>query len=220
MTRETNAQVDIVKRRGRPKRRPDDTQCEAIVTCARRLFVKAGYGATTTEDIAAACKISKQTLYRLFPGKAALFVAVVAALRQKWLDLPRKDDDQPLSETLAQIFMIDISDQADQERGDVIRLVLAEGQNFPELAEILKQHGSEFSRGQLADWLALRCAEGRLKMRNTMAMAQILMDMVFGAIIMKNLGDMEWAAGEQRRAHIRECIDIFLHGVSAADPKP
>jgi len=33
---------------------------------------------------------------------------------------------------------------------------------------------------------------------------------------MKNIGDMDWPAGEQRRNHIRDCIDIFLHGVTAA----
>jgi TetR/AcrR family transcriptional repressor of mexJK operon len=202
-----------IQRRGRPKCVPDNAQCDLIVNCARRLFVKKGYGATTTDDIAAECKISKQTLYRLFSGKAALFRAVVETHRQKWLALPRADDNLPMAESLAQIFMVDISDEADEERVDVIRLVLAEGRNFPELAEILKQYGSEFSRAALAGWLALQCTRGRLKPQDTVATAQILMDMVFGAIIMKNVGDMDWPAGEQRRNHVRNCIDIFLHGV-------
>lgn len=210
--------AETAKGRGRPKCMPDAKQCDVIVNCARGLFVKKGYGATTTEDIAAACRISKQTLYRLFPGKAALFAAVVEAHRQKWLDLPKGDDDLPLAERLAQIFMIDISDEADRERVDVIRLVLAEGRNFPELAEILTRHGAEFSRAQLADWLAKQTARGRLKPGNNAARAHILLDMVFGAIIMKNVGDMDWPAGERRRAHIRGCIDIFLHGVCAGQP--
>lgn len=216
--REKEKMPDIAKGRGRPKCMPDDVQCNLIVDCARRLFVKKGYGATTTEDIAASCRISKQTLYRLFPGKAALFAAVVKAHRQKWLDLPRDDDDLPLAETLARIFMVDISDQEDQERIDVIGLVLAEGRNFPELAEILNQHGSKFCRSQLADWLAKQIARGRLKSRDAMKMAQILIDMVFGAVIMKNVGEMDWPAGEQRRTHIRDCIDIFLNGVVVAGP--
>jgi TetR/AcrR family transcriptional repressor of mexJK operon len=211
-----NTQTGGARGRGRPKCIPDSTQFDLIVNCARRLFVKKGYGATTTDEIAAECKISKQTMYRLFPGKAALFAAVVEAHRQKWLNLPRDDDDQPLAQTLAQIFMIDISDEADQERVDVIRLVLAEGRNFPELAAILKEHGAEFSRTQLAAWLARQCAAGRLQMRNTIGMAQILLDMVFGAILIKNIGDIDWPAGEQRRNLIRDCIDIFLHGVATA----
>ena len=98
--------------RGRPKCTPDDVQCHSIVNGARRLFVKKGYGATTTDDIAAECKISKQTLYRLFPGKAALFAAAVAAISLKCLDLPREDDDLPLADSLALIFMADVSEEA------------------------------------------------------------------------------------------------------------
>lgn len=208
--------MGAAKKRGRPKCMPDAAQSGMIVNCARQLFVKKGYGATTTDDIAAACRISKQTLYRLFPGKAALFEAVVAAHRPKWVDLPRDDDDVNLADALAQIFMVDISDQADQERVDVIRMVLAEGRNFPELVEIQKRHGVAFSRDQLAHWLARQSSLGRLKRRNMTEMAQILMDMVFGAIIMKNIGEMDWPAGAKRRIHIRECIDIFLHGLAAA----
>jgi hypothetical protein len=41
----------------------------------------------------------------------------------------------------------------------------------------------------------------------------MLLDMVFGAIITKSIGDLEWPAGEQRRKHIVNCIDVFLNGV-------
>jgi TetR/AcrR family transcriptional repressor of mexJK operon len=199
--------------RGRPKCVPDDALYDMIVNGARRLFVKKGYGATTTDDIAAECRISKQTLYRLFPGKSALFVAVIAALSQKCLDLPRDDDDLPLADTLARIFMADISEEEERERVEILRLVIAEGRNFPELTDILKRHGLEFSRAELADWLTRQCARGRLKAGDMTALAQMLIDMVFGAITLRNVGALEWPGAEQRRAHIRNCIDVFLHGV-------
>jgi TetR/AcrR family transcriptional repressor of mexJK operon len=198
--------------RGRPKCMPDDAQCCMIVSNARRLFVQKGYGATTTDDIAAECKISKQTLYRLFPGKAALFAAVVSALTQKCLDLPRDDDDLPLADSLARIFMVD-REETEQERIEILRLVIVEGRHFPELADILKRHGLEVSRAELADWLTRQGARGRLKAGDMMALAQLLIDMVFGAITIRNIGDLEWPSVERRRAHIHTCIDVFLHGV-------
>ena len=70
------------RRRGRPKTAPDEHQRACIVERARQLFVANGYGRTTTEDVATACHISKQTLYRLFEGKCGLFTAVVEAHRQ------------------------------------------------------------------------------------------------------------------------------------------
>jgi len=199
-------------RRGRPKAMPDETQSSQIVSRATRLFIKHGYGATTTRDIAATCKISKQTLYRLFPCKAALFAAVIEAHREQWINLPG-DDELPLAEALAQIFRIDISDEADQERVDVIRLVLAEGRNFPELAEILIEESSGICQQQLAGWLQLQMAAGRLKPADSMKTAQILMNMVFGTVVMKHIDHMDWPGREQRRAHIRDCIQIFLHGL-------
>lgn len=199
--------------RGRPKCAPDDAQCCLIVNNARRLFVKKGYGATTTDDIAAECKISKQTLYRLFPGKAALFAAVVTAISLKCLDLPRDDDDLPLADSLACIFMVDLSEEAERERVEILRLVIVEGRNFPELSDILKRHGLEVSRAELADWLTRQCARGRLKAGDMTVLAQLLLDMVFGAITIRNIGDQEWPGAEQRRAHIHQCINVFLHGV-------
>src|ERR1700733_6795521 len=199
--------------RGRPKCVPDDTQCTPMVNGARRLFVKKGYGATTTDDIAAECKISKQTLYRLFPGKSALFAAVVSALGQKCLDLPRDDDDLPLADSLARIFMADISEEAERERVEILRLVIVEGRNCPELSDILKRHGLEFSRTELADWLTRQSARGRLKAGDMTALAQMLIDMVFGAITLGNIGGLGGPGVEQRRAHIHNCINVFLHGV-------
>jgi AcrR family transcriptional regulator len=198
--------------RGRPKCMPDDAQCRMIVNGARRLFVQKGYGATTTDDIAAECRISKQTLYRLFPGKSALFAAVVAALSQKCLDLPRDDDDLPLADSLAGIFMVD-SEEEEQKRVEILRLVIVEGRNFPELSDILKRHGLEVKRAELADWLKRQCTRGRLKPGDMTARAQLLIDMVFGAVTMRNIGDLEWPGAEQRRAHIHNCIEVFLHGV-------
>jgi TetR/AcrR family transcriptional repressor of mexJK operon len=202
-------------RRGRPKCMPDEVRCDAIVSRARHLFVKKGYGATTTDDIATACAISKQTLYRLFPGKAALFTAVVETHRQKWLDLPRDDDEQPLGETLASIFRAEISDEADQERIDVIRLVLTEGRHFPELRAILNQYGALYSQVQLSDWLARQSHLGRLRLRDPMAAAQMLLDMVFGAILRESIGRADWPTGDARRHHIHNCIELFLNGVRA-----
>jgi TetR/AcrR family transcriptional regulator, mexJK operon transcriptional repressor len=203
--------------RGRPKCVPDDAQCCMIVNGARRLFIQKGYGATTTDDIAAECKISKQTLYRLFPGKSALFAAVIAELNRNCLDLPREDDDLPLAESLARIFMVD-SEEEEQKRVDILRLVIVEGRNFPELSDILKRHGLEVKRAELADWLTRQCARGLLKPGDMMARAHLLLDMVFGAITMRNIGDMEWPGAEQRRAHIHNCIDVFLHGVCPEKP--
>ncbi len=71
-----------------------------MVPCARELFLEKGYGCTTTEDIAVKSHISKQTLYRLFPDKPAIFAAVIDGHCRTMLDLPCDYDNLPLDAAL------------------------------------------------------------------------------------------------------------------------
>src|SRR5690242_6187770 len=53
---------------------------EQIRTAAQRLFLATGYERTTMDAIAADAHVSKQTLYRYYPAKEALFVDILRAL--------------------------------------------------------------------------------------------------------------------------------------------
>jgi TetR/AcrR family transcriptional regulator, mexJK operon transcriptional repressor len=210
---------DYCKSRGRPKAFADDAQRRTILDRARRLFLLHGYGATKTEDIAAQCKISKQTLYRLFPGKSALFAAVVEANRPQWLELP-VPEDLPLQQALERIFRIDISDEEDRERLDLAQLSLTESHTHPELLEIVKECGSKYSLAALAGWLKRQEELGRIRLAgDALSTSRMLMDMVFGALAVKLFNDMDWPSGQARRAHIRYAIGVFLHGVCTAPPQ-
>ncbi len=204
---------DAGRCRGRPKTRPDAAQRRAIVEMACQLFLEKGYGATTTDEIAAACKISKQTLYRLFPGKPGLFKEVIAATRAKWLNFP-VDETLPLDAALERMFQASLDEEADRVRLGLLHLVVAEGGHFPELREAVRLCGAEVSRAELAGWLARQSARGRLKPCDPRRAANILMDMVYGAIIVKSTGEVEYPAGAERVEHIHACIQMFLHGLA------
>lgn len=204
---------DHCKHRGRPKIQADTAQRETIVGVARMLFLQKGYGATTTEDIVGQCRISKQTLYRLFPGKATLFEAVVVAGRQQWLNLP-VPDDLPLETALETIFRLDISEDEERERLQQIQMTLAEAQLYPELREIVKYCGSDQAHEQLAAWLNSQAARGTIRLAgDALATAQMLTDMVFGALLRRTIGSVEWRSGEAWRRHVKAAIGVFLHGV-------
>ena len=191
----------------------DAAQRDRIVEGARKLLLEKGYGRTTTDDVAARCRISKQTLYRHFPGKPALFTAIVDSHRQSMLALPGHYDGVPLDRALEQIFRIDIDPRADKERVALLRLVLVESQQHPELEKMLRRHGLERSRADLSKWLAAQSRLGRMSIDDADATAHILMDMIFGVAGLKDGRRIAWPSANKRQDHIRRCVAIFLSGV-------
>lgn len=211
--RATRQPKTAARQRGRPKLMPDEAQRSHIVESARDLFVERGYGRTTTDDIAARCRVSKQTLYRLFPSKQVLFAAIVDAHRQSMLALPEDYDGLPLQKALEKIFKIDIDSQADRGRVALLRMVMLESHQFPELKDILIRHGAEKAHDELRKWLAGQRKRGRIKIDDVDSAAHMLMDMIFGAVIFKASGDLTWPGAKQRSAYIRQCVSVFLNGV-------
>jgi AcrR family transcriptional regulator len=199
--------------RGRPKLRPDDAQRSLIAACARELFLQKGYGRTTTDEVAAHCRISKQTLYRLFPTKPALFAAIVDQHRQDMLALPGNYESLPLDRALEMIFRIDIDPQADKDRVALLRLVMLEVHQSPELGDIVRRHGADRSRAELAKWLMVQSASGVIIIDHPEIAARILMDMIFGPVALKAIDNFSWPGDEDRSSHIRRCIAVFLNGV-------
>lgn len=199
--------------RGRPKVMPDESQRSLIAERARELFLEKGYGRTTTDDVAARCRISKHTLYRLFPGKPALFAAIVDAHRQSVLALPGDYDELPLGEALERIFKIDIDPQADKERVALLNLVLLEARQFPELADIARRYGGDRSRAELANWLDRQCKRGRLRIDDADSAARMLIGMIYSDIVDTASGNVRWLGGKKRNDYIRRCVSVFLHGV-------
>lgn len=211
---QTRRADDAIRRpRGRPKVMSDAAQRALIVADATKLLIGNGYGRTTTDDVAAHCRISKQTLYRHFPGKHALIAAIVDSHRQSMLALPGDYGDLPLDQALEKIFKIDIEPRADRERFAFIRLAELEAPRYPELKRQLDRHGRDRSHEELSRWLADQSRRGLIAIDDADSAARILMDMIFGVFIFRGEGPFKRPGPQKRVAHIRRCVSIFLGGV-------
>ena len=71
---------------GRPSKEDAAETSNRIIDAAARLFAVQGFAATSIEQVASACSAGKDTIYRRFPSKVALFEAVVERLRTRTLD--------------------------------------------------------------------------------------------------------------------------------------
>ena len=201
------------RRRGRPKVVSDARQRDHIVETGRRLLLERGYGRTTMDEVATRARISKQTLYRFFANKSALFAAVVEEHRHSMLALPGDYDHLPIAEALKAIVRFDIGAEEDRERHALLEMAFHESVSHPEIREVILTHGVELAREDLARWLEARARREALAIDDPDTLARILMDMVFGA------GRPPPRPGETadpaaRRRQLGSCIHVFLYGVT------
>lgn len=202
--------------RGRPRLVPPAARRDEIVAVATQMFQEAGYARLTTDAVAARCRISKRTLYQLFPSKAALLTAIIDQHRARMIRLPADYDDVPLERALDLIFGNDIDEEADRERFAFLQLIFVEAVQHPEFDHISATHGKGVVLQLLGDWIAHECRRGRLHVPDPKDAACMLMDMVTGSVARGLDGRLAWAGSERRRAYVRECIRVFLNGTTAA----
>lgn len=205
-----------VKRgRGRPQARPDEVTRHLIHEAARREFVESGYAATCMEDVAARAGVSTKTLYRLIPTKAALFEGMVTArLDEFFAGIAADVVDSPDLAAALETMLIDCAGLTlDKEVLGVHRLVIAESDRFPELAQAFYKNGIQRVPVALAEWLDTQRRRGMLRLEDPKAAAGMLLGMMISepqrAAILRQ-GKPLSAAAVRERAHT--CAQLFLRG--------
>lgn len=108
-----------------------------ILAAAKRRFAANGYAATGMEGVARDARISTATLYAVFPGKADLFRAVVAAAMDDFkADLVRETRAEGEAEDRLRAFAAGYARfLCDPFARSVFRLIVAERKQFQDTAE-------------------------------------------------------------------------------------
>jgi AcrR family transcriptional regulator len=176
------------------------------------MFIEHGYERMTMDALSTRCRMSKRTIYQLFPSKQAVMKAVIEDHRAQIFGLPGDYEGMPLEEALGLIFRIDVQGEDDIQRWAVLRAIKAGASKSDELLAIIKANTADLIPHMLAAWLSEQEAQGRLKMRDPSMAAKILLDMVFGCVFDKSGRLCEWPEPEDRRIYMRECIRIFVDG--------
>lgn len=116
-------------------RRPDDRGPE-IARAALDLFVTKGFSATKLEDVARAAGVSKGLPYLYFRSKEELFKAVIVEAIGEPLVRANElvDSFDGTTEELLRALVAKFREFAESPLGGVIKLILAEAGNFPDVA--------------------------------------------------------------------------------------
>ena len=122
-------------------RRPEDRAPE-IARAALELFVTKGFAATKLEDVAKAASVSKGLPYLYFKNKEELFKAVITeAVGGPLAEASDMVDHfQGTSEQLLRELVLGFRVFEESPAGGVVKLILAEAGNFPDVARFFCSH--------------------------------------------------------------------------------
>jgi AcrR family transcriptional regulator len=209
--------------RGRPQIRSDEETRAMIFESARREFATSGFAGSSMDSVARRAGISTKTLYRLIPNKAALFEEMVTDRLDKFVSKvrlrPCQDSEIELALREALLACAELV-----LNGDVLalqRMVLAESDKFPEIAQTFYTKAMRRTVATLADWLRVEKERGLLAIGDPQIAAGILLGMLAfepqRAVLFGRKPPPTQRDIEQR---VQTCAKLFLDGALANAAAP
>ena len=200
---------------GRPDKEAAALLGQHIVDVADSLFVANGFAATSMATIASCARIGKQTLYRRYPDKAALFHEVISRRINRMLLLV---DDVRAGDPLAEVKMLGraaLANVVDPEFVTLNRIVIAESNHFPELASFAADCWASGFVGRCAELIRNAQCAGICKMGDPTAIARTFLWSLVGAPFYSALigGDALFAGEDELNDYFEMAWQLFVHGV-------
>jgi AcrR family transcriptional regulator len=202
--------------RGKGRAAQTAARREAILQAALEEFGARGFAATRLEDVARRAGVAKGTIYLYFADKDALFQDIVRTMLTPLVGKLEqlRQLDLPLRAIIEQVVAMFVTEVLETDRRNILRLVMAEGPRFPQLAEF--HYREVVSRAMDALQFLLRRAADRGEIRHPelMTFPQLVVAPALMAIIWNSL--FETFAPLDARALLRAHVDILFSEGSAA----
>lgn len=204
------------RRVGRPPKEDAAETSNRIVDTAAALFAAQGFAATSIEQVAAACSAGKDTIYRRFPSKVALFEAVVERMRVRTLERFERESESASGngdalERLERAARWFLAINLDAEMVAFKRIALSEAIVFGE-----NRH-DQWESDPLMERLVALVAEcqdaGQLSPGDPLTIAShLLHSVVFGPSNDAMMGRSTYASAEDRDRFFDRAWQLFLRG--------
>ena len=212
-------------KRPRPGRPPKDQAGDVkarILDAAQRIFLKKGFQSASLDEIAETAPASKPTIYAHFPGKEALFEAVVARVIEGLTDFEGfAPKGRSVQDKLASLG-IEVVERFIDETIGITRATIAEADRFPALSRQVHEHGRDRAAAAVSHVLSdathtlSRGAKGPFGPKRSVSTAQIFMDLILLPMIMRALmGEGAKELRSELPAFVRERVSFFLAACEA-----
>ena len=210
-------------RRGRPR----GSDSDELLEIARQTFLSSGFRGTTMDTVAARAHISKQSLYRAYPSKGALYAAVVRdwvkqghdSMRPHAIALGEASDAGEGLLRLGRVVQAGLLSPA------VLRmrtLIAAESASFPEVAADYVTRSWVYNLRMLADALETLATRGLLRIDDPGLAAEQLTWLVVAAPLNRftlQPGTQPYA-GDELNAFVTEGVRTFLSRYGPVGDRP
>ena len=203
---------------GPTRQRRKETRPQELLDAALALFVEKGFAATRAEEVAKRAGVSKGTLYLYYPSKEDLFKAVI---RQNLSNTIAQGLDGvaafegTTSELLVQLALVWWDRLGNTPAGGIIKIILAEVRNFPDLAQFYVDEVIVPAHHLLATAVQRGVTSGEFRALPPQAVAHVLMaPIIFMALHRHSFGACP-VQGEllDPDTILKTHLDLVLHGL-------
>jgi AcrR family transcriptional regulator len=209
---------------GQPKfrRRKADRPGE-ILSAAMAVFAEKGFAAARLDEIAARAGISKGALYLYFETKEEIFRAVVEqAIAPNILAIRTMIADHPGPfPALARLFAERLLQAvATLPIGGVVKMVIGEARNFPEVARVYHDALVAPALGALSEAIVRAQARGEVRPGDPRVYALQAVAPMLAGVIWRETFVPVGAKPFELSALIHQHVETLLQGLLVMEPRP
>jgi AcrR family transcriptional regulator len=161
----------------------------AIVEAALDEFIARGFTATRLDDVAKRAGVAKGTIYLHFKDKESMFeelirTALVPLIGRLHAPPPIGGSIRDAVEGFAKTFVQEV---AATRRGDIVRLIVAEGPRFPSVADFYYREVVSRGLAAMRALIELAVARGEIRQQSLARFPQIMIAPAIIAVIWQSL---------------------------------
>jgi AcrR family transcriptional regulator len=161
----------------------------AIIEAALDEFISRGFTATRLDDVARRAGVAKGTIYLHFKDKESMFeelirTALVPLIGRLHAPPPIGGSVRDAIEGFAENFIREVGST---KRGDIVRLIVAEGPRFPAVADFYYREVVSRGLAGMRALIELGISRGEIRQKNLARFPQILVAPALIAVIWQSL---------------------------------
>ncbi len=200
-------------RAGRPAVLAEPERRALLLDAAARVFLEKGYASATMHAIAVEARMSKKTLYQVFPSKLALFDALLGD-RIFALPAPPDLDGCSVEEGLSRLLLAIADVLLLPDRMGLIRLIISDGVVSPELTTAFERLSMAHDLNALENRMQQEQDAGRLRRGDVQEDARLLFGMTIAEPMLQALVKGPPKADEPSvEQRIRWAVGVFVRGL-------